>query len=501
MLAVFYQPILFAIIPIVAHQIGEKEHLQIDLKMGGTVLTGLRIENLRITPTAPGPIEKAQVGLLELHYSLPTLIRQGLNSTFIEDVTLQDADIVYAPGKSPPPAPKKKEPFSLPPLPFPTRINLRNVSFLMRAASVETAKATGQAAAASSNVPAPVSPIVSGATAAAVDQGLLVSDLNLELDPDRAGELRVAELRIPGGPDLKNVTATTSYRDRDLQLANLTLSPDIRFRTLGVDASKLGQQLLGVSLDADLFLGHADVSVELQGIGTPPKASVQVNASGISLAAIHDFLKLDSPLSGSLDAATIRFDGMSDQPQSWTGRIDAHLAQPAFGSAALDEIVLAVGLRNGQAQVERADILQGANRVAVRAQIELPAKMEDLPQSTGRGTVEIAAPNFAELPVKLPMEIDGALRSGGDFSLAGGKVTANLKGHVQDLRVPQDKASIDGVDFGVELTKMLPAGATAAPAAPNEPTAPQPSRFSTACRRMSPRRLTRFSTAIIASTA
>jgi autotransporter translocation and assembly factor TamB len=471
LLVVFYQPILCAIVPFAAQELGPKFHLRIGLKMGGTILTGLRIENLRVTPTAPGPIEKCQVGLLELHYSLPALIRHGLNSAFIEDVTLHDADIVYAPGNSPPPPPKKKEPFSLPPLPFPGRINLRNVSFLMRPAPPETAHATGQAAAASSNVPAPVSPIVSGATAATVDQGLLVRDLNLELDPDHAGELRLAELSIPGGPDLKDVTAATSYRDRDLQLANLTLSPDIRFRTLSVDASKLAQQLLGVSFDADLFQGRANATVQLQGIGTPPKATVQADASGISLGAIHDFLKLDSPLSGSIDNAAVRFAGDSNLPHSWTGRADVHVARPAFGTVALDEVVLGATLRDGRAEVERADVIQGANHVALRAQVDLASKMEDLPRSSGRGTLQIAAPDFTRLPFKLPLEVDGALTSGGDFTLADGKFTANLKGHVQDVRVPAKEAAVAGVDFGVELTKALPAGATAAPVAPNAPPA------------------------------
>jgi autotransporter translocation and assembly factor TamB len=470
--AALYQPILVAVVPLAARKFGAKEHLDVSLKIGGTIFTGLRIENLRVVPTAPGPIEKAEVGLLELHYSLPTLIRHGLNSAFIEDVTLHDADIVYVPGNSPPAAPKKKEPFSLPPLPLPGRLSLRNVSFLMRPAPPETAHAAGQAAAASSSVPAPVAPVVAGATAAAVDQGLLVSDANLELDPERSGELRIAELRIPGGPDLKDVRAGTSYRDRDLQLANLTLSPDIRFRNLTVNGSKLAQQQLGISLDADLFQGSAQATVQLQGIGTPPQANVQVDAHGISLAAIHDFLKLDSPLSGTLDQAAIRFAGNSNEPHSWTGRVDMHVEQPAFGTTALDAVVLAVTLKNGEARVEQADVLAGANKVAARAQIALATKMEDLPQSTGRGTLQIAAPDFTKLPVKLPMEIDGALTSGGDFTLGNGKLTANLKGHIQDLRVPSKEAAVTSVDFGAEVTKALPADATAAPVKPGAPPPP-----------------------------
>ncbi len=159
LLVVFYQPIIFTVVKLVAPRLAAKQNLRIDsLELGGTIFTGLRVENLRVTPTAPGPIAKANVGLLELHYSLLTLIRHGLNSAFIESVTLHDADVIYDPSKSPPSPPKKKEPFSLPPLPLPERLSLRNVNFQMLPASRETADAAGQSAAASAAVPAPAAP-------------------------------------------------------------------------------------------------------------------------------------------------------------------------------------------------------------------------------------------------------------------------------------------------------------------------------------------------------
>ena len=160
------------------------------------------MDHLHVTPTAPGPIEKAVVGHLELHYSLPTLVRSGfnLNAPFLESVTLHDADVIYDPSKAPPPKPKKKEPFSLPPLPFPGQLSLRNVNFLLRAASKETASAAGQAAAASPLVPVPASPVVAATTSAAVGQGLLIQNLNLELDPTqqrRVARGRTAHPRRP----------------------------------------------------------------------------------------------------------------------------------------------------------------------------------------------------------------------------------------------------------------------------------------------------------------
>ena len=72
---VFYRPIIFAVVKIVAPKAGgEAAPAASTSTSAARSSPSLRVENLRVTPTAPGPIEKANVGQLELHYSLLTLI-------------------------------------------------------------------------------------------------------------------------------------------------------------------------------------------------------------------------------------------------------------------------------------------------------------------------------------------------------------------------------------------------------------------------------------------
>ena len=474
LLIVFYQPILFTAVKIAARKAGESQHLKIDFDIGGSILGGLHVDHLHVTPTAPGPIEKAAVGHLELHYSLLTLIRSGfnLNAPFLESVTLHDADVIYDPSKAPPPKPKKKEPFSLPPLPFPGQLSLRNVNFLLRAAPKETAEAAGNAAAASPLVPIPASPVVAATTSAAVGQGLLIQNFNLELDPTQNGELRVAELRIPGLPNLRDVSAGTSYRNRDLQLTDLVLAPDIRFRLLGIDASKLEQQFLSVTVAADLFKGRLDAGVQIHGIGKPPTASVKLDLTGLSLGSVHDFLALSVPLDGTLDTLSVRFDGQTDQPKSWAARVDGRLAGVSAAGATLDASNLRIGLRDGVLEVEQADAVAGVNRANAMAHIVLAENMADLPKSDGRGTISISAPDFSKLPAKLPVEMTGSLQAGGNFTLHGGKFSETLKGRVQSFAIPAQHVTVNTVDFALDSGKVLPAGATAPPTTPGAPPPP-----------------------------
>lgn len=470
--ALFYRPIVFGIAKFAAHRLGPAQGLRIDFDLHGTIFTGLTIKDLRVSPTRPGAVQKCNVGLLEAHYSLPTLIRGGLSSDFIRSVTLHDVDAIIDPSKSPPAPPKKKEPFQLPPLPLPQRLSLRNVNFQLIAASKEIARAQGDAAATSSAVPAPAAPAVAGATSAVVSGGLLISKLNLDLDPDRPGEFAAAELRIPGGPDLRGVAARTSYKNRDLRITGLDLAPEIRLSLLEFDASGLPQERLKIALVGDVFGGQLNVGVQLRGIGKPPETKVALDLTGLSLGSVHDFLKLPAPLDGRVETAAVQFTGFADSPRTWVGAIDGKVSGFVAGEARVDRIDWRVRIRDGRAELEQAEAVQGANLVRLTATTELPAKMAELAQSSARGTLTIAAPDFGKLPVKLTTEVAGAFQAGGDFTLAGGKFSTHLKGRVRGLAIPAQQMAVSSLDFAIELAKTLPPEAAAAPGAPPPP--PQP---------------------------
>jgi hypothetical protein len=147
------------------------------------------------------------------------------------------------------------------------------------------ADAQGAAASKSAAVPAPAAPAVAASTAAVVGGGLLVSKLNLDLNPDQPGELEAAELRIPSGPDLQKIAATTSYKDRDLKIMGLDLAPEIRLRTVEFEASALNRELLKIGVDGDVFAGRANIAVQLRGLGKPPMTDVAIAFNGLSLVA------------------------------------------------------------------------------------------------------------------------------------------------------------------------------------------------------------------------
>ena len=135
-------------------------------------------------------------------------------------------------------------------------------------------------------------------------------------------------------------------------------------------------------------------------------------------------------------------------------------------------MTLKATIKDGVVKIDNVGVAAGDNHVAVDAKIFLADKMANLPQSTGHGTLDIAIPDFTNLPIKLPQEVTGGLKSNGEFGLKNGTLTTRLKGHVQALTIPAQRVGVDTLDFALDASKVLPADATAAPTAPGAPPPP-----------------------------
>lgn len=478
LLALFHRPIIFGVAKYAARRVGAKEGLNIEFTPGGTIFTGLTLRDVRVSPTRPGPIEKANVGLAQVRYSLLGLIAGGLSGDFLKEVTLHDVDFAYDPNLAPPAAPKKKEAFKLPPLPFPEKLDLKNINVAVRPTTSEKAEAAGKKAAASSVVPAPAAPAVSGATQSVAEAGLRIAGFDLELPPDRPGRLHIGQLRVPGGPDLKDVNAGATYRNRDLELTDLNLDPNFKFRRVSIDASALAsRETLAIRLDGDIFSGRLTASARLVGVGKPPRAQVELDAHGLRLGAAREFLKFEGPLEGQLPDVRLRFEGLSDKPRTWNTQFRTRLLGLGYRDFKLDGVDVQVAVNEGNLQQAEVASTLGESSAVLNARGTLPENIADLPRAGVSGTLKINAPDFASLPIVLPPEtrLRGRLRAEGPFSLENNRFTAKLDGTVRALSAEQPAVALNAANFSVELAKTLPTDATTpAPTANTPPPPPAP---------------------------
>ncbi len=478
LLALFHRPIIFGVAKYAARRVGASEGLIIEFTPGGTIFTGLTLRDVRVSPTRPGPIEKANIGFAQVRYSLFGLIAGGFSGDFLKEVTLHDVDFAYDPNLAPPAPPKKKEAFKLPPLPFPEKLDLKNLNVAVRPTTSEKAEAAGKKAAASSVVPAPAAPAVSGATQSIAESGLRIAGFDLELPPDRPGRLHIGQLRVPGGPDLKDVNAAATYRNRDLELTDLNLDPNFKFRRISLDASALAsRETLAVRLDGDIFSGRLTTSVRLVGVGKPPRAQVELDAHGLRLGAAREFLKFEQPLEGQLPDVRLRFEGQSDKPRTWTTQFRTRLLGLGYRDFKLDGVDVQVAVNEGSFQQAEVASTLGESSAVLNARGTLPEDIADLPRAGVSGTLKINAPDFASLPIALPpaTKLRGRLRAEGPFSLENNRFTAKLDGTVRALSAEQPAVAVNTANFSVELSKNLPPEATTpAPTANTPPPPPAP---------------------------
>src|SRR5437764_2294224 len=179
LLIIFYRPVLLATIHWFAVRAAAKENLNMDFRLEGSVLGGITIRNLHITPLKPeAPVESGDANYIRAEYNLFSLL--GNKADLIELIEIRDAHFVIKPQPAVKPSPPPKEETSLPAI-FPQRVRIGGVSVTVR------------------NKPS----------------DLVLEDFNLELTPRAPGALSVAKLQLPSGQNWSGDTGTTNYTDRN----------------------------------------------------------------------------------------------------------------------------------------------------------------------------------------------------------------------------------------------------------------------------------------------
>src|SRR5438874_2200818 len=126
LLIIFHRPILLASIHWFAVRAAAKENLKLDFCLEGSVLGGITIRNLHITPLKPeSPVESGDANYIRAEYDLFSLL--GNKADLIELIEIRDAHFVIKPQPAVKPSPPPKEQTSLPGI-FPQRVRIEGVS-------------------------------------------------------------------------------------------------------------------------------------------------------------------------------------------------------------------------------------------------------------------------------------------------------------------------------------------------------------------------------------
>jgi hypothetical protein len=421
LLLVFHGPILRSVVHSFAVHLAAKENLKLDFRIEGDVLGGVVLRNVHATATGPSALQSLDADLIRADYSLTDLAFYG-RSGFLKDVELRNVTAVLAPEKAAVPKPTPPPNKITLPAYFPERLQATNVNLTIRGQSQDT----------------------------------VVRNFNLGLYPDREGVLRIDKLQIPNVHSWTDITATTTYANKNLFLSNLTLDEGHHFQTVNIDASKAGGGTMTLQLAGSVGEGKIEGNVGLTKTRRSFTTTTKVNASGISLGALSEYFgRPAGALAGDVKHFQMDWRGTLDAPQSWSGTIAAQVENVRQRGFALDRVTLDVVAADGAATVRAARIDTGTNRVQLQGTVQLPKTTEGFRRTPGDLRLTIDAPDLKQLTAFLPQPMTGSLQANG--TIKTDQSIARLELSAQGDLIGFGDAAVKSLGAKISATKKLPA--------------------------------------------
>ena len=386
LLAIFHRPLFFEATRYFIVRAAKQQHLDLSYEMSGSIFTTLSVSNLRGIPTEPGPIQRLEIGTLNLRYSLIGLIRHGLPG-LLKLVDLRNVYIDVTPGEPLSPEKERKpQQFKFPAL-FPDVLNIENLNF----------------------------------TARGPKGNMELAGLFLSLLPDRPGILKIQTLDIPGVHRWTDASGATTFRDRDLVITDFRIGPDILLRRFNLDASKLDRGQLGLGLDGTFFNAPTTLTAQVSDLNASNRLDVKADSSGLLFDSVWKYLNLPVPFHATLDRLAVTFEGEPGKPSEWSGHAEAQVSGATYDRQALGDVTLSVNLAEKRARIKLADRVDQDNRVDLEADAALPETLSNFAKTSASGRLEIFAPDLVAVP--LPLDVIGDLSVNTDFQLENGKLS------------------------------------------------------------------------------
>jgi hypothetical protein len=420
-LAVFHGPILRAVVHAVAVKVAAGQNLKLDFQIEGDPLDQVTLRNVRATPTGPTAVQVLDIGRAKVDYSLWDLLFHGA-SEVLKNVEVHDVTAVLDTAKALPtstPAPSAE--VSLPSY-FPDRLEVRNLNLTMKQ----------------------------------IPEDMVVKNLNLGLYPDKEGALRIDALQIPNVHSWSDITATTTYADKNLFLHNLTFDRGHHFQTVNIDLSKAGGGKLALEVKGSVGQGSIEGNIGLSRTKSSFETRTKVSAAGISLGQLSEYFgRPAGALTGEVKNFQMDWQGTLDEPRSWEGTIKAQVENVRQSGIALDHVGLEVVAQNGVATVREARIDRGTNHLRLNGTVQLPKTTAGFRRTPGDLKLTVDAPNLKEITLFLSTPVTGSLRASGTIKTENSNAYLELT--AQGDLIGYDKAAVKSLRAKISATKKLPA--------------------------------------------
>ncbi len=425
---IFHRPLLLGLGHRIALHYAAKENLKLEFRLEGSVFTNVIIRNLRAVPTGPSDVESIDVDLVRVDFGLFTLLRHGI-STAIKNADVHSARIVMNPAKVPlrprPPNPKKK--IELPDI-FPERVHISDATIVVR------------------NRP----------------NDFVAEHVAVELDPRRAGEIKVEKLQLVGGQTWLKLSAPATYANRNLIVRDIVLADNERFRSINFDASQIAARKLAINFDYAVADGNISGSLMLREAQASLDTNARIRAKNVPFDAINKFVALpEGWMRGQFEKLDVDLSGLLSSPATWNGRIAAELTDFHQEQTEFDRGIFQVTAKSGVATLQSADITQDKNQFHLRGSTELPRDIQDLGRAPA--TIELAAtlPDLQQVTAGMSQKLSGAAEISGNINIRNSIVNGDLA--ITSPSIEFQDGRCENLNAAIKLSKKIPPAAAGKP--------------------------------------
>ncbi|MEP7015863.1 MAG: translocation/assembly module TamB domain-containing protein [Verrucomicrobiota bacterium] len=395
LLIVFHRPILSVLVRQVARHYAAKENLNIDFWLEGNVLTNLSVRNLHISPTGPTDIESIDAELVRVDYSLFGFLRHG-RAGLLKNLQVWSARIALNPAKRPrlPPGVRaRKKSAGLPTTLFPDRLRLSDVSLVVRDKPHD----------------------------------FFLQHVDVELDPSVPGKLQIDRMQLTNGQSWTKISGATSYASKNLVIRDVILNDQDRIDLLNLDASAIDSKKLELKLKAKVGSGKVAGSMQWIKQRSTVWRSIHLHLENVSADALNKYIDLpERLLRGQVEKLDVDLTGSLISPSSWNGVVNATLRNFYIGPIGFNSWIFSAWVKDGQAALESADLVQKENHIYLNGSARLPDRIEDLRRSVATVDIVGAAVDLGKLTSELPEPLTGSAQINGKIELSNGKAEGNF---------------------------------------------------------------------------
>lgn len=420
-LAVLHRPLLHFAGRRVAIWLAAREHMILDLRLGGNMWSKVEVRDvtLRADGTGRAPVERLKLDRLAVDYDLWKVIRSDWSHALrrVQIDTLDGVIVVQPPENA-----------AKPRTPIATVFG----ELLSRSLS-------------------PVEQLSVGRVDLEVKGAVAIHGLRARVNNRQPGHIAWEKIHLTGFPDFGPARGELVTGETAFVISKLTLLPDVIVRRLSLN--HITPTLPRGGLEVLLEAGGGTAGLRVEPSLTKDALDVSVDVDALRLNEVAAPFGVELPSPAAIESFHAKFTGVPENLETSTGDV-------AFVFRMEEKALFPAALVRGAAKLGRgvfriSELTASSSGMDLRIGGELNVPLHGFAPSKlgGEITWKLSAPDLATLHVRDVPAIRGAMSGAGRLRLENG--VAHTTGDIVTMKLAQGEVQIDSATFHIDARRTI----------------------------------------------